>query len=310
MQTTEWLNYHHLYYFWSIARMGSLSQAAESLRLSPSTLSKQIGSLEEFLGGALFLRNGRALSLTMLGREVLSYAEKIFQTGNALLEMARRQPPRSRRPLRLGIASGIPKEIVDVLLSPVMSETEAEGIFVQQDSMRPLLDELTAGRLHAVLSNRAPQRRDGANLFVRMIEESQVSLYGAPHLAKRYAAGFPRSLEEAPVLLPAADTHLRTKLDDFFLKHGLSVQPAGEFDDLALMLSFGMDGLGLFPLLSIQAARLDKSSPVRLIGELPGVSEQFYVILAERRVRHPALRGLLDRSSAVARSRSGPAATS
>src|SRR3954462_1225370 len=96
MQNSEWLNYHHLYYFWHAAREGSLSRAAVRLRLLHSTLSTQIRTLEDFLGGELFQRTGRAISLTLLGRDVLEYADDIFRTGSELVEMARGKRSLSR----------------------------------------------------------------------------------------------------------------------------------------------------------------------------------------------------------------------
>lgn len=302
-QPLGFLNYHHLYYFWNTARTGSVRRAAEQLRLDHSTLSKQISSLEEYLGGVLFLRSRRNVSLTPLGQEVLVFADEIFRAGNALLEMVRGQQSAEKAPLRLGIASGLPKEISDGLLQPALAILERERIYVREDGNQNLLDALVAGELHGVISDQVPRLGAGSNFFARTIGESKVALYGTPDLVQRHAPEFPDSLDEAPMLLPSADSCLRRLILEWLARHGLQVRIAGEFESAALMQTYGREGKGVFPMLSVPAARPEQPARPGLIGELHGVSVPFYAILAERRVRHPALRGILERARQRPRAR-------
>lgn len=290
------LNYHHLYHFWCVAREGNLSRAAAKLRISHSTLSTQIGTLEKFLGQALFQRNGRAITLTLLGRDVLSYADEIFRTGNELVEVARSNQTPGPTTLRIGLAGSIPKAITDSLLGASTKPTETGRTYLRQDSLEPLLDELTAGQLHVVVSSRLPPQGTRLTLFVRLLNECIVWLYGTPSLAQRYAAGFPDSLADAPLLVPAAGSRLRLLVDHWFAHRNLRVRTIGEFADAATMRAFGLEGLGLFPMPVAHAADLAAPSAARPIGKLDGVDEQFYALLSERRVRSAELKALLERT--------------
>lgn len=77
----EWLNYHHLLYFWTVAREGGITRAGAQLHLAPPTISAQITALERAFGEKLFTRAGRGLVLTDTGRVVLGYADQIFGLG-------------------------------------------------------------------------------------------------------------------------------------------------------------------------------------------------------------------------------------
>src|SRR5262249_10121542 len=123
-----------------------------------------------------------------------------------------------------------------------------------------------------------------------------ILLYGTPQLARKYSAGFPHSLNNAPLLLPAPGSRLRTLLDQWFTRHGIKVQIRGEFDDCMLMAAFGKSGRGLFPVLSLLSCETELLSGGTVVGEIEGVSEQFYAILTERRVRRAELRALLEQA--------------
>lgn len=294
MAAIEWLNYHHLYYFWTIAHAGSLTRAASELRLTHQTLSSQIRNLEVFLEGELFLRTGRALSLTLLGREVLEYADEIFRTGNELVEMVRGKRSPHRMALRVGVAGCIPKSIAYRLLAPALAAVERAPINLREGGMPELLGDLAAGSLHVVLSNVLPSQEAPPGLFAHLLDETSVVFRGTPELASKYAAGFPQCLNNAPFLMPATGSRLRILIDRWFATHGIKVQIGGEFDDYMMMAAFGRDGRGLFPALSLLADELAAVSGTCEVGELQGVSEEFYAIVSERRTRRTELRALLD----------------
>jgi LysR family transcriptional activator of nhaA len=295
MQSPEWLNYHHLYYFWMTAREGSLSRAAERMKLTRSTLSAQIRALEEFLGDELFLRSGRALSLTALGADVLRYADDIFRSGEELVEMARAQRPAQRSALRVGVVQGMPKTIAYRLLEPALSILGHSPVCLRQDRFERLLDELTAGHLHLLLSDLLPPQGATASVFAQALFESPVCLYAAPALAQRYAAGFPDSLHGAPFLLPAPGTHLRELLERWLAARELRVCVEGEFDDVAMMRAFGSDGRGVFPYCSALAGEVEQPHGLIRLGELSGLVDRFYAISTQRRMHRAELRAVLER---------------
>ena len=296
MHTTEWLNYHHLYYFWVTAKEGSLSRASTRMKLTRSTLSAQIHSLEGYLGGELFLRSGRALSLTALGLDVLQYADSIFRTGSELVDMVHSKQLSRRAPLRLGVVAGMPKVIAYRLLEPALSLAGHAPISLRQDGFARLLDDLLAGSLHLVLSNCLPPQGSTAGVFAQTLCQSAVHLYGVSALAKKYGADFPQCLNDAPFLLPAAGSPLRSAIDSWLHERGINVSVEGEFDDAAMMRVFGLEGRGLFPMWAGAAA--EDTPGVQLIGEFDGVLDRFYALSTERRMCRAELRAVVEHGRA------------
>jgi LysR family transcriptional activator of nhaA len=264
------------------------------MRLTRSTLSTQIRALEEHLGGELFLRSGRKMALTALGGDVLVYADDIFRTGSELVEMARARHASNRTLLRIGVVAGIPERLVQRLLAPVLSEQERGPLHIRQDTFDRLLDELTAGHLHLVLSDLLPVQDSTARVFAQTLHESTVWLHGAPELARRYVPGFPHSLDGAPFLLPSRNSHLRTLLERWFNEQGVCVRIEGEFDDAAMMRSFGLAGRGLFAERAPSSADGAAAHGLVPIGKLDGVIDRFYSISTQRKICRAELRGLLE----------------
>ncbi len=289
----EWLNFHHLFYFWRIARLGGLSRAAEELRVTHSTLSAQLRALEGFLGGELFDRRGRRLVLTPFGEEVASYADDIFRLGNELVDVARGGTAKRRRTLRVGIVGTMPKSVAFRLLQHAIAAPGYGPFVTRHGDLERLLEELAAGRLHFVLSDALPPEAAGLRVFSHLLGESTVLLYGASELARRLRPGFPRSLEGAPMLLPSAGTSLRRQIDRWFSDRSIDVRIAGELDDSALLRLAGGAGLGLFPVRASLRREVEKGKLGERVGVLTGIVERYYVVSVERRIRHPAVSALM-----------------
>lgn len=290
----EWLNYHHLNYFWRIAREGSLSRAAATLGVTHSTLSTQLRVLEAFLGGELFERRGRRLVLTPLGEETASYADEIFRLGTELVEVARGRSRQRRLPLRVGVIGDLPKTVAIALLRPAMQLPSFGPSSVKQGSLASLLEELASGRLHFVMSDVPPPETSTHRVFAHLLGESEVLLYATPRMARKYRHGFPASLEGAPLLVPAAPSSLRRQIDRWLVERGVKMELAGEFDDAGLMRAAGIGGEGLFPVRAALRAEVEDSNSATLVGPLDGVLERYYVVSTERRVRHPAVTAVID----------------
>lgn len=289
----NWLNYHHLYYFWRVAREGSLSRAAEQLRLSHSTLSTQIRALEECLQGELFLRSGRALSLTVLGRDILQYADEIFRLGHELSETVSGKNSANRMPLHIGVVCGIPNGLVYRLLEPVLTQSEAGTLHVQQGGLDDLLDQMAAGQLHMILSEQAPPQGLSLHVYSHALGDSTISVYGTAGLAQQYKADFPRSLAGAPLLLPGRSTGLRRRVDEWLALHEISARVVAELDDSQALRMFAARGHGLFPMHTALAWDLDDSLRVHRVGELAEISERFYLLVPERRSHRTDVQNIL-----------------
>lgn len=289
----EWLNYHHLLYFWVTAREGGLTKGAAKLQLTHSTLSTQIHALEEFLGSELFQRRGRTLVLTPFGEDIARYADEIFHMGAELVEMARGRATKMRSVLRVGVVAALPKTVAYRLLEPALAASEYEQIFVRQDSYERLLDDLGMSRVHLVLSDLPPPEGLHSKAYGHLLGETEIVIYGTRALARRYRAGFPQSLAEAPMLLPASGTSLRRLLEKWLTEKEVHVQVAGEFDDAAMMRAFGVNGRGLFPVRAALAAEVEDGHGAVPVGTVDGVRERYYAVSTERKARHSVMVALL-----------------
>jgi LysR family transcriptional regulator, transcriptional activator of nhaA len=285
----EWLNYHHLRYFWAAAREGSVTRAAERLHISQPTVSAQIRELEEALGEKLFVREGRRLLPSEVGRVVFRYADEIFGLGQELLGSLRERP--TGRPLKLtvGIADVVPKLIAYRLLEPALRLPEAVRLECVEDRPERLLGELAVHGLDLVLTDSPVPPAVKVRAYNHLLGECGVVIFGAPKLLGRARASFRQRLEKLPWLLPLPGSTLRRSLDDWFEGQGLRPLVAAEFADSALMKVFGEAGLGLFAAPAAIEKEIARQYHVRRLGVLTGVTERFYAVSVERRLKHPAV---------------------
>ncbi len=285
----EWLNYHHLLYFWMVAREGGLAPAAKKLRLSHQTVSGQIHALETALGERLFQKQGRRLILTDVGQVAFDYAEEIFTLGNELLDTIKGRP--TGRPLRLvvGIADVMPKLIARRLLLPAQQLPEPVRLICKEDKPDRLLAELAVHSLDVILSDAPVGNTVSVRAFNHLLGESSVALLASLSVAQTYKRDFPRSLDGAPFLLPTENTALRRSLEQWFRNEGISPRIVGEFEDSALLTSFGQEGSGVFAAPTVIAQEVERQYRVKTIGLAEGVRERFYAITVERRLKHPAV---------------------
>ncbi|TMB59558.1 MAG: transcriptional activator NhaR [Deltaproteobacteria bacterium] len=285
----EWLNYHHLLYFWVVACHGSVTRAAAELRLAQSTVSTQLRTLEEVLGEKLFARTGRRLVLTDVGRLVFRYADEIFGLGRELLETVKGRPTGQPMRLTVGIADAVPKLIAYRLLGPALTGAEPVRIICREDKPDRLLAQLAVHGLDLVLSDAPIGPTTKVRAFNHLLGECGVTFFAAPALARTCRRGFPRSLGGAPMLLPTDNTALRRSLDDWFESEDIRPRVASEFEDSALLMAFGQAGMGLFPAPSAIERQVRSQYGVVVVGRLDTVRERFYAISGERRLKHPAV---------------------
>lgn len=290
----EWLNYHHLLYFWVVARKGSIVRASQELNLAQSTISGQIRVLEEEVGDKLFMRVGRNLALTDTGRMVYRYADEIFTLGRELREAL--QGRGTDRPMRvaIGITDVLPKLVAYRLLEPALHIEGAVQLTCQEGKLEQLLAELAVYNLDVVLSDAPVGPLVKVRAFNRLLGECGVSFFGVSSLAAAYRQHFPQSLQQAPLLAPTDNTVLRRNLDQWFDAQGLYPTIVGEFEDSALLKVFGQQGIGLFTAPSVIEAEVKRQYNVEVIGRVEAVKERFYAITVDRQLRHPAVIAMSD----------------
>ena len=283
----EWLNYHHLFYFWTVVREGSVTAAGRKLRLAQPTVSAQLRALEESLGEKLFVRQGRRLVPTDVGRTVYRYADEIFALGNELREAVAGRP--TGRPVRftVGVADQVPKLVAHRLLEPALQNPIS--LVCREDRPDRLLADLAVHELDLVISDAPVSPHVQIRAWNHLLGTTPVRFFAAPALARKLSRDFPRSLDGAPFLLPGANTSLRRALERWFEEQGVRPSPAGEFQDSALLQVFGQAGAGVFAAPAAIEGELARQHQVRAIGGTEAISESYYAISAERRLKHPAV---------------------
>ena len=285
----EWLNYHHLYYFWAAARVENITRASEQLRLAPSTISSQIGKLEEMLGGKLFRKTGRNLELTDMGRLVFRYAEEIFSLGQELMDTVKGRPVSGPLRFTVGIVDALPKLVVRKLLKPALSRQEQIRLVCREGKEENLLAELAIHGLDMVLTDRPIKPGLSVKAFSHLLGDCGVTFFAVHTLAKDLSVNFPKSLNGTSMLLPGYMSALRGSLDCWFDSLDIHPMIVGEFEDQALLKIFGQAGDGVFAAPSVIEKEIKQQYNLSVIGRSHNVREQFYAISVERIIKHPAV---------------------
>jgi len=285
----EWLNYHHLLYFWTVVREGGVSKAAGRLRLAQPTISAQIRLLERSLGERLFERKGRTLVLTDVGRLVYRYADEIFGIGRELMETLRGRPVGRPLQFTVGVANAVPKLIVYRLLRPATAGEAPLQLVCREDNAEQLVAQLATHALDVVIADTPAPPHVRVKVFSHFLGESPLTVFARAPLAARLRRRFPRSLHGAPMLLPTVNTALRRSLEEWFDREGIRPAIVGEFEDPSLMKVFGEAADAAFPAPTAIEREVRRYYRVRLAGRTDAVRERYYAISAERRLKHPGV---------------------
>ncbi len=285
----DWLNYHHLLYFWTVAQEGSIAKACRKLHLSQPTISNQLRRLERQVGGKLFQKAGRGLKLTDLGQLTFRYANEIFTLGKELANALEGRPSEQPMLLRVGVTDAMPKLVVYRLLRPALRLPQPVRLVCREGNTNELLQQLAGHDLDIVLTDSPATSQVSVRAFSHLLGQCGVSLYGAPQLARRFRDNFPESLDQAPLLMPTANTALRRALDQWFDQQEIRPKIVAEFEDSALLKVFGQEGLGLFPASSAISDEVQRQFKVMPVGTIEDVQERFFAISVERRLKHPAV---------------------
>jgi LysR family transcriptional regulator, transcriptional activator of nhaA len=294
MAVMEWVNYHHLLYFWAVAREGGLVAAGKVLHLSHPTLSAQIHTLEEQLGERLFTKVGRRLALTEAGHVAFRYADEIFSLGREMVDTVKGRSTGQPLRLNVGVADAVPKLVVRRLLQPALALAQTVRLVCYEDAYEKLLADLSLHALDIVISDTPVPPGSSVRAFHHLLGETGVSFFGTKPLARAHRRGFPGSLDGAPLLLPLENLTLRRALNQWFDRHGIKPRVVAEFEDGALLKVFGGDGLGIFTAPTVVEREVIRQYGVSLIGRTRQVRERFYAISGERRLKNAAVVAICD----------------
>ncbi|MGW8390724.1 transcriptional activator NhaR [Pseudoduganella sp. HUAS MS19] len=287
------LNFRHLYFFRMVAAEGSVTRAADRLGLAIQTVSTQIAALEQSIGKSLLTQQGRRLVPTEAGRVALAYAEQIFQLGDRMQE-ALEEVDVGKIRLAVGISDSMPKLIAAHYLQAALPPDTPVHLVCTEGEFDTLLAELALHKLDVVLTDRPVRASASLKVFSHLLGESEMQLFGVRALARKYARDFPQSLNGAPILLPTRNTALRGRIDAWLLEQGVRPDVAGEFEDSAMLNTFGRSGMGLFFAPAALAGDMLEQFGAVPVGPASELQEQFYAISSERRISHPVVEAMLN----------------
>lgn len=282
-------NYNHLYYFWVVAKSGSIARAVETLFVTPQTVSGQLRILEEALNTKLFRKQGRGLALTDSGAVLFQYAEEMFRIGTEAENVFKGKTIQGQGVLRVGVSDAVPKLIAYRLLEPAFNMAQSVRLACREGFLEDLLGELALHRLDLVIADRPLESQLNVRAYSHLLGESGVSFFAEAALARSLRRGFPQSLDGAPMLAPDSQTLLRRALDQWFAAREIQPRIVGEFQDSALIMAFGQAGHGFFAAPSAIEAEIRRQHKVTAIATGEGLRERFYAISVERKLKHPAV---------------------
>ena len=295
----EFLNYHHLRYFWMVAKEGSLRKAADKLRVSQPSICTQIQLLEVSLGEDLFRPSGRSLALTEFGQLIFGYADEIFTLGNEILRATKQAPTSRSLRLNAGVVDSFPKLMSYEILRPIFEHQPPVHLTCHEGKLPDLLAQLITHRIDVVLADEPASPSVSGKVFNHLLTISGVSFCALPALAKTLKGPFPQNLNGAPALLPTQNCALRRQLEAWFRANNVEPNVVAEFEDAALTKIVASNGLGFIavPTLVLSEA-IDRHGFV-CIGSTTEIHNHFYAITVERRLTHPAIMAITNRSQSA-----------
>ncbi|MDP5135105.1 LysR family transcriptional regulator [Rheinheimera baltica] len=284
------LNYHHLYYFWQVAKQGNLTRTAELLHISQSALSSQIKQLEQSMEVTLFHREGRKLLLTDSGYQTLKYAEDIFSRGAELehLLMQGLQPEHS--PIRIGVLSTMSRNFIESFIAPLLTMPDARYTLLSMDQPA-LLNALAQHQLDLALTNIIVQGHDNQLWQCRLLARQPVSIIGPAGIEA--AQSLNQGYQRQRWVLPPSQSPIRTAFDALAAQFQLQPEVVAEADDMAMLRLLVRDSGALTVMPEVVVKDELKNGRLQKYLTLPQVYENFYIVTTQRELLHPKLNLLL-----------------
>ena len=289
---TNSYNYRHLYYFWVVAKEGSMSKAAERLDMAIQTISAQVHELEKSLGYLLFKPAGRGIALTESGFAALEIADQIFSIGEKLPEAVRDAAKSPKTKIIVGVSDGLPKLVTRQLLEPILKHKDAQ-LIAHEGKFEDLLADLALHRLDIVLADRPAPNNKNLNVYSEELTRTSMAWYSPKQFVKKAKKDFPHCLNELPILIPTPHSTVRLLIDQWFSKHGITPNIVGEFEDSALLKTFAASGLGVFPAGKLIEKDLKETYGMELLGDCNDIYEYFYAIRSEKKIQHPLVQAII-----------------
>ncbi len=288
------LNYKHLYYFYLVAREGSLLRASDRLNLTPQTVSGQLKVFEDSIGEQLLRKSGRKLALTDQGRKVLGYAEEIFSIGEQLENALHTGVTNKPSEFRVGVADVIPKSIAFKFLLPSIHANEPIKLICHEFDLVKLMTELAVHELDMVIADSPMPTNIDVRAYNHLLGASDIEFFAAPKLISNLKGNFPDCIDTQPMLIPGPAAAIRQPVLDWLETRNIYPIIIGEFDDTALLKAFGSEGTGVFFAPSVIGDEICRQFKVQSIGITSEVKQSFYAISVERKISHTSVKTVTD----------------
>ncbi|MFD1382741.1 LysR family transcriptional regulator [Rhodanobacter aciditrophus] len=285
------LNYHHLYYFWRVASIGHLTQAAEQLHISQSALSAQIKQLEGNIGQPLFEREGRRLVLTDVGKRVQLYAQDIFSTGEELEQFLKSGNSASHQHLNIGVEMHLSRNFIEAFITPLLNEPNV-SFSLYARTMNDLMEGLTNHELDIALTNRALSNDVHGVLWQNQLVARQSVAIVGPY-GEQPLRAFPEGYQDKKWILPARNMGIRSVFESFCATHHYRAEIKAEVDDMAMMRLLARDSGYLSVMPPVVVKDEIESKRLQLYQSLPQAFEHFYAISLPRKFIPEVLLNLL-----------------
>lgn len=285
-------NYRHLYYFWVVAKEGSMSKAAERLDMAIQTISSQVHELEKSLGYMLFKPAGRGITLTESGFVALEMADQIFSIGERLPEAVRDAAKSPKMKIAIGVSDGLPKLVTRQLLEPILKHKDVQ-LIAHEGEFDDLLADLALHRLDIILADRPAPSNKNLHVYSEELTKTMIAWYAPKQLIKNVKGKFPQCLNELPILIPTSHSSVRQLIDQWLAKHDITPNIVGEFEDSALLKTFAASGLGIFPAGKLIEKDLKDTYGIELLGSCDGIFEYFYAIRHDKKIQHPLVQAII-----------------
>ena len=287
------LNFHHLQYFYAVAKEGSVTRAAELMNVTPQTVSGQIATFEDYIGAPLFKREGKRLEPNSLGQITLRYADDIFNLGNELSRTLATQDIGQVANFSVGIVDALPKMMVFEILNDCFDLKNRFLLECHEGDLSSLLADLSINKLDMIISDQPLPVGISVRAMNQYLGRSGVTFFVAREQCEQYQKDFPHSLHKSPFLMPSRKSAQFQSLISWFAQVKVTPKVVAEVDDSALLKIFGQTGRGIFCVATAVEQDVLSQFDVAVIGRVDYISDRYYAILPERKFKHPAVDSVL-----------------
>ena len=287
------LNFHHLQYFYAVAKEGSVTRAAELMNVTPQTVSGQISTFEEYIGAPLFKREGKRLEPNSLGQITMRYADDIFNLGNELSRTLATRDVGQVANFNVGVVDAIPKVMVFEMLNDCFDLDQRFVLECHEGDLPSLLADLSINKLDLIISDQPLPVGVSVRAINHYLGQSGVTFFTSNGHSEKYKHDFPQSLNNSPFLMPSRNSAQFQSLISWFVQTKIAPTIVAEIDDSALLKFFGQKGRGIFCVSSSVEKDVLEQFDVEVIGRVESVSDRYYGILPERKIKHPATDNVL-----------------